>query len=326
MPAVLSVLSSWLERRPDDLARPVVPLSWDRQTHDNARLTAHTRGVDSWTFGQMLRLWRDRVPPGTVGIPAGGRRRATGLRREELSGLAGISADYLTRLEQSRAVSPSPQVVEALARALRLADAERDLLYRLAGHAAPGPDVVPGRITPSVQRLLDRLTHTPVAVYDATWTLIVANPAYDALMGDTTAWRGIHRNAIWRNLVGPGNRVIHTREALALLQAQQVADLRLTATRYSADRTVRRLTDELARQSSRFVELWESPGVDTSPAGTGRRKTIDHPTVGHITLDCDVLVVAADDVRIMVYTAEPGTQDADRLAFAIVLGTQTLVE
>jgi DNA-binding XRE family transcriptional regulator len=76
--------------------------------------------VETWEFGRMLRRWRDRVAPATVGVPAGGRRRATGLRREELAGLAGISADYLTRLEQGRATSPSAQVVESLGRALRL--------------------------------------------------------------------------------------------------------------------------------------------------------------------------------------------------------------
>ncbi|MFL6123761.1 helix-turn-helix domain-containing protein [Actinophytocola sp.] len=102
--------------------------------------------MEQWEFGRMVRHWRDRVTPETVGIPAGGRRRATGLRREELSALAGISADYLTRLEQGRATAPSAQVVEALARALRLPDAERDLLYRLAGHATPGRDVVPSRV------------------------------------------------------------------------------------------------------------------------------------------------------------------------------------
>ena len=136
-------------------------------------------------------------------MPAGDRRRAAGLRREELAGLAGISVDYLTRLAQGRATSPSSQVVEALARALRLSDAERELLFRLAGQAAPGRDVVPTRITPSVQRLLDRLSHTPVAVHDAACNLIVANQPYDALMGETTSWRGIERNGVWRNLAGP---------------------------------------------------------------------------------------------------------------------------
>jgi transcriptional regulator with XRE-family HTH domain len=273
----------------------------------------------------MVRRWRDRVAPETIGMPVGGRRRAAGLRREELAGLAGISADYLTRLEQGRATSPSVQVVESLARALRLSDAERDLLFRLVGHAAPGRDVVPSRVTASVQRLLDRLAHTPVIVYDASWTLVLANAPYDALMGGTTTWRGIERNAVWRNLVGPGTRVIHSPEERADFEAGLVADLRLTAARYPGDRALKRLVNELTAQSPRFAELWRS-GAPELRQDPSRRKTIDHPSVGHITLDCDILVVAADDLRIMVYTAEPGTEDAERLALAIVLGTQSLVE
>src|ERR1700761_1971377 len=105
--------------------------------------------MDSSAFGRTVRHWRDRVTPTAVGLPVGGRRRAVGLRREELADLAGISVDYLTRLEQGRAPSPSTQVVEALARALRLADPERELLFRLAGQAAPGLELVSQRIPPS---------------------------------------------------------------------------------------------------------------------------------------------------------------------------------
>ncbi len=280
--------------------------------------------MESWEFGQAVRRWRDRAAPEAAGLPASGRRRAAGLRREELAGLAGISVDYLTRLEQGRATSPSAQVVEALARALRLSDAERELLFRLAGLAAPGRDVVSGRITPSVQRLLDRLAHTPVAVYDAMWNLVTANRPYDALMGETTSWRGLERNGVWRNLVGPGGRVIDTPEEHARLQAGLVADLRMTAARYPADRELRRLIAQLTAQSPRFAGLWESgeAGLDRDQA---RHKVIDHPGVGPIALDCDTLVVAGDDLRIMVYTAEPGTEDAERLALAIVLGTQSLI-
>ncbi|KQO96937.1 helix-turn-helix transcriptional regulator [Leifsonia sp. Leaf264] len=278
-----------------------------------------------WEFGRMLRRWRDRVTPESAGVPLGGRRRASGLRREELAALAGISTDYLTRLEQGRSTSPSAQVVEALARGLRLSDAERELFFQLAGHAAPGLDVVPTRIPPSVQRLLDRLANTPVAVYDATMTLIVANAPYDALMGDTSLLRGIERNAVWRNLVGPGNRAVQTPEETAELEARLVSDLRLTASRYPADRAVGRLIGELSAQSPRFIELWEHGELE-KPRESARRKVVDHPTVGHITLDCDTLVVAADDLRLMVYTAEPGTADAEKLALAVVLGTQALVE
>ena len=231
------------------------------------------------------------------------------LRYYPVKGLAGISVDYLTRLEQGRATSPSVQVVEALARALRVSDAERDLLFRLAGHAPPGLDVVSSRITPSVQRLLDRLANTPVAVFDATWTLVVANAPYDALMGPTTGWRGIERNSVWRHLVGPGSRAVHTPEQKAEFEAGLVADLRLTAARYPADQRLKQLTRDLAAQSPRFVKLWESGALEPHQ-DFGRNKVIDHPDVGPITLDCDTLIVAADDLRIMIYTAEPGTEDA----------------
>lgn len=281
--------------------------------------------MESWEFGQAVRRWRDRAAPKTVGVPVGGRRRAAGLRREELAGLAGISVDYLTRLEQGRARSPSSQVVEALARALRLSDAERELLFRLAGQTVPGRDVVSVRIAPSVQRLLDRLSHTPVAVYDAAWNLLVANQPYDALMGETTSWHGIERNAVWRNLVGPGNRTVQTPEEQSRFESRLVGDLRMTVARYPADRELKRLVAGLASHSPRFVELWES-GEVASAQDHSRHKIIDNPDVGLIALDCDILVVGGDDLRIMIYTAEPGTEDAERLALAVVLGTQALVD
>ncbi|WP_345414879.1 helix-turn-helix transcriptional regulator [Pseudonocardia xishanensis] len=278
--------------------------------------------METWEFGRTVRRWRDRVAPEAVGVPVGRRRRAAGLRREELAGLAGISADYLTRLEQGRATTPSAQVVESLARALRLSDPDRDLLFRLAGHAAPGPDVVPSRIPPSVQRLLDRLSHTPVVVYDASWTLVLANAPYDALMGETTSLRGLDRNAVWRNVTRMPSRVVHTEREQAEHEARLVADLRTTASRYPADRALRRLISALAAGSPRFTELWDA---DAPPAAdASRRKTVDHPAVGPITLDCDTLFVVLDDLRVTVYTAEPGTEDADRLALAVVLGTQTV--
>ncbi|MDM4761957.1 helix-turn-helix transcriptional regulator [Galbitalea sp. SE-J8] len=275
-------------------------------------------------FGEAVRRWRDHIRPDVVGVPTGGRRRAAGLRREELAALAGISVDYLTRLEQGRATSPSAQVVEALARALRLRDPERELLFRLAGHTVPGRDTVPSRISPSVQRLLDRLSGHPVAVFDAMWNLLVANDAYDALLGETGAWDGLERNAIWRNLLGPRSRAVLTPEEHADLVAGLVADLRMAAARYPADRRLRRLVAELSRQSPRFAEHWESG--DLTSREPARHKIIEHPAVGRIALDCDTLTVAGDDVRILVYTADPGSEDAERLAIAAVLGTQSLVE
>lgn len=245
-----------------------------------------------------------------------------GLRREEVALLAGISVDYITRLEQGRAVHPSGQVIEALARALRLSAAERAHLFRLAGLVPPGPETVPAYITPSVQRMLDRLTGTPVAVYDAAWTLLLANLPYAALMGDPSKWRGNERNAVWRNLLGSGSRVRHTPESASALESALVSDLRTAAARYPADRQLNRLVAELRASSARFVELWDSGAVGVHEAA---RKTIDHPDVGPVTLDCDVLTVSGSDLHIMIYTAEPDTDDAERLAMLTVLGTQTLV-
>jgi transcriptional regulator with XRE-family HTH domain len=278
--------------------------------------------VQTRDFGQAVRRWRDRVAPGDVGLPQGGRRRASGLRREELAGLAGISVDYLTRLEQGRATSPSAQVLEALARALRLSDPERELLFRLGGHAAPGRGLVSSRIPPSVQRLLDRLTGNPVVVYDAMWNLIVANAGYEALTG-ASAWHGIGRNAVWRNVVGPGPAAVHTPEELAEQQEGIVADLRLTAAKYPDDPRVQKLVAELRRQSPLFTRLWDSAEL-RQHEDRSRHKHFEHPEAGRIGLDCDTLVVAGDDLRIMVYSAEPGSADAERLELAIVLGTQSL--
>jgi transcriptional regulator with XRE-family HTH domain len=270
-------------------------------------------------LGAAIHRWRDRLSPGEVGLPAGGRRRAAGLRREELAQLAGISADYVMRLEQGRATNPSSQVVEALARALRLSAAERDHLYRLAGLAPPGPKTVPVFVPPSVHRLLDRLAGTPVAVYDAAWTLLVANPPYTALMGEVA--QGRERNGVWRHFAGSGGRVVHAPEERRAFETALVADLRTTAERYPADHRLRELIAELRARSDRFAELWDSGAVGAHEAA---RKTIRHPRVGPVTLDCDVLAVAGSDLRIMVYTAEPGTEDAERLALLMVLGTQEL--
>ncbi|MEU7656877.1 helix-turn-helix transcriptional regulator [Streptomyces lincolnensis] len=272
-------------------------------------------------LGQALRRWRDRVSPDSAGMPVGGQRRAAGLRREELALLAGISVDYVTRLEQGRAANPSLQVVEALARALRLSGDERAHLFRLAGLARPGPDTVPGYITPSVQRLLDRLVGTPVGVSDAAMTLLVANPMYAALMGDQSSLRGFQRNGVWRNFTGAHTRARHTPEQRRAFEIGMVGELRTTLGRYPGDGRLRRLVAELRTRSERFAGLWDAGVVGRLEAS---RKTIEHPQVGLLTLDCDLLRVEGNDLHILVYSAEPGTEDAEKLELISVLGTQSL--
>lgn len=281
---------------------------------------ASTAGDGGTDFGRTVRRWRDRVSPEAAGLPSGGHRRAPGLRREELAMLAGISVDYVTRLEQGRAEHPSEQVVEALGRALRVSPAEREHLFHSAGLVPPGRGTVPAYIAPSVHRMLDRLTGTPVAVSDASWTLLLTNPLYTALMGER---HGRERNGAWRAFLGTGDRVRHTPESRRALEAAVAADLRTAANRYPADRRLRDLVADLRTHSTRFAELWNSGAVGHHEAS---RKTIDHPQVGTLTLDCDVLTVAGSDLRIMIYTAEPDTQDAQRLELLAVLGPQPLAE
>ncbi|RRR82860.1 helix-turn-helix transcriptional regulator [Streptomyces sp. RP5T] len=274
-------------------------------------------------LGQALRRWRERVPPDAAGLPSGGRRRAAGLRREELALLAGISVDYVTRLEQGLAANPSVQVVEALARALRLSGDERTYLFGLAGLVPPGPEVVPAFITSSVQRLLDRLVDTPVAVSDAAMTLLLANPVYAALMGDPSALRGFERNGVWRNFTGMPPRVRHTPEERRAFEAGLVSELRAAAARYPGDRQLSSMIAQLRTRSGRFAELWDAGVVGRLATS---HKTIEHPQVGTLTLDCDLLRVEENDLHILVYSAEPGTEAAEKLRLVSVLGTQSLTE
>lgn len=256
-----------------------------------------------------------------VGLPAALPRRTRGLRREELASLAGISVDYLVRLEQGRAVNPSAQVLAALSRALRLTTEERDHLYTVAGQAPPRRSAMAAHVPPSVQRLVDRLADLPVAVYDPAWTIIAWNLAWAGLMGDPSAASGRDRNLIWRTFTGKSARVRKSDAEADEFEISAVADLRRAVGAYPDDAGLRRLVDDLLQASSRFAGLWAERVV--SPAGSSS-KTVVHPEVGPVTLDCDVLTVAGSDLRLVVYTAEPSSPDADRLRLAQVIGLQEL--
>lgn len=272
-------------------------------------------------LGAALRAWRDRLAPADAGLPDHGARRAPGLRREELALLAGMSADYVTRLEQGRASAPSVQVLTALARALRLTDAEREHLFVLAGQPLPGPGIMPTHLTPGLQRLLDQLSGTPVSVYDASWMLLAWNPLWATLVGDPAGSRGRDRNVLWRHFTGGSGRVIHTPEDEPRFEASAVADLRAAAARYPRDAGLRRLVADLRAASPRFAWLWDSRSVGTHERD---RKIVHHPELGPITVDCDVLTVPAVDLRVVAFTAAPGSADADKLKLLAVLGTQDL--
>jgi transcriptional regulator with XRE-family HTH domain len=271
-------------------------------------------------LGTALRYWRDRTTPQEAGLPRGGARRAPGLRREELARLAGLSVDYVTRLEQGRATAPSDQVVGALARALRLSGPERDHLYRLAGQAPPAAGRISQHIPPSVQRLLDQLSQSPIGVHDAAYNLISWNPLWAALAGDPSGRRGRERNYVWRQFTGLPSRTTHTPEQEQRLRTALVSDLRSATARYPDDRGLRSLIADLRRESELFRELWASHAVGFHTADT---KTVHHPEVGVIVLDCDTLAVPGGDLRITICSAAPGTEAAQQLALLATVGLQT---
>jgi transcriptional regulator with XRE-family HTH domain len=272
-------------------------------------------------LASALRAWRDRVRPEEVGLPGGGRRRAAGLRREELAALAGVSVDYLVRLEQGRSANPSPQVLASLARALRLTDAERELLYRSAGAASPQATTISRHIGPGIQRVLDRLQDTPAAVYTVSWERLLANQLWQALFGEREVPTGRERNFIWRFFTRDQSFAVQTAEEKAALAATMVSDLHDATARYPGDRDLAAMVRELRAKSEEFDRLWDTYTVKPH---VSNHKTILSPTVGRVTVDCDILTVPASDLRIVVYTAQPGSADADKLDLLRVTGIQLL--
>lgn len=268
-------------------------------------------------LGAALRGWRDRLSAADAGLPVTTRRRAPGLRREDLAQLAAVSVDYITRLEQGRAGAPSAQVLESLARALRLSSEERDHLFMLGRHA-PRRDRMRVDLTPSVSRLLSQL-QTPVMVYDALWTQLAWNRAYAVLFGNPGQWHGLETNLLWRYLTGAPTRVRRRPgEGDDYLRAY-VSDLRVTAARFPDDPRVHRLITALRATDPRFGELWSAELVETVH---DTHKTIEHPELGRLDLDCDVLTVHGSDLRVVLFTAAPGTAGADSLALLASLEIQ----
>lgn len=275
-------------------------------------------------LGTTLRTWRDRMSPAAAGLPAGRVRRAAGLRREELADLAGVSVDYVVRLEQGRATTPSAQVVSALARALQLDDDERDHLHRLAGLAAPGAGDVSRHIPPGVQRVLTRLSDSATAVFAADWQLLWWNRGWAALLGDPSdvpqARRNFARDTFPDDSIDDVARLSHwpvVSSDADDIGAAVVSDLRRATGRFPDDRHLAALVRDLRTTNTRFADLWSSGAVG---AHREAHKTIHHPAVGPVTVDCDVLSDGDAELKIVVLTTAPGSADDTTFRLALLAG------
>ncbi|MER7970939.1 helix-turn-helix transcriptional regulator [Streptomyces sp. NPDC096080] len=279
--------------------------------------------MDRRELAAFLRGRRERITPADVGLPAGPRRRTPGLRREEVAQLAYISTEYYTRLEQARAPRPSREVLAQLARALRLTDAERDHLHHLAG-TPPGLPAGPSRqVRQSIVDLLHRLPRAAAFVLSASYEVIAWNDLAAALMEDFSALPRRDRNLVRRAFLGPYD---HGRTLYSVSDAEEFArisvrDLRRTAARYPDDPELTALIAELQAGSPEFARLWAAHEVAGRPALC---KSFDHPLVGRIDVNCDVLDIADRDQRVVVYTATPGSRSEEALGLLAVIGTQRM--
>ncbi|WP_399880551.1 helix-turn-helix transcriptional regulator [Streptomyces sp. BBFR51] len=267
--------------------------------------------MDRVELARVVKAARARIAPEEVGLPTGPGRRVAGLRREEVAVLAGLSVEYVVRLEQGRGPQPSTQVLTSLTRALRLERDERDQVFRLAGSSPPLSGRIEMSVRPSVLRLLERLSDVPALVLSAKGDVLAQNPMAGALLGDLMRWPDGQRNIIWQRFLGGGVTHVAPRPEEDEAAAQQCVGLLRTArSRYPHDPDLRSLTEELIDGSERFWSMWEEGRSTTSRS---MRKTIEHPGLGTLALDCDTLLLPDTDQSMIVYSAAPGTREAAAL-------------
>ncbi len=271
---------------------------------------------DPRALGELLRSRRMRLAPADVGLPPGARRRTPGLRREEVAQLASMSVTYYTFLEQGRPARPSEQVLDALATALRMTQAERRYLLTLAygpGEAAPDGDAgrraddgVGGRdgasaappaerVSLGIAELVRRLEPSPTLVKGRCWDVLAANPAARELFGD---WSGIGgtRNLVRWMFTSDAAREIYLEwepEARAML-----GRFRLAAARHPGDQRVARLIAELRRDSPEVRDWW--PAHEVTPIGGEGVKKLRHPRFGPAEYSHVILQVADHPDQVLV--------------------------
>ncbi|MGW2311867.1 helix-turn-helix transcriptional regulator [Actinomadura luteofluorescens] len=276
--------------------------------------------MDRKELADFLRRSRERLRPQEVGLTAGPRRRTPGLRREEVSQLAGMSADYYMRLEQARSPQPSAQLLGALARALRLTIDERDHLYVLAGHRPPAGPFAGEYVRPSMLYLLDRLHETPAQIIGALGDLLAQNALAEALFGCVCTVEEPDRNIVWRWFTDPFVREAYPEEEHEPHGRRHVAQLRAAVARRGTDAAASALVERLHAASGEFTRIWDRHEVAVER--TGRMKVV-HPEVGPIEFDTEALLTPAEDQRLVVFTPPPGTGSIESLDLLRVIGPET---
>lgn len=278
--------------------------------------------IDRAALAGFLRKRRDALQPEDVGLPRGQRRRTSGLRREEVAALCHMSTDYYTRLERERGPHPSEQMIAAIAQGLRLSLAERDYLFRLAGHEPPTRSGGGDHVSPGMMRIFDRLGDTPAEIVTELGESLRQTPLGVALVGDLSRYAGPERSIGYRWFTLPGVRDLHPAEDHTFLSRMYASGLRRVLALRGPQSRAAELADRLLQRSEEFRALWEQHEVGIVPR-TGKRYL--HPEVGKLELDCQILHDPESSHSLLVYTAEPGSESAEKLQLLSVISAPAVV-
>ena len=278
--------------------------------------------MDREQLADFLRRRRAALQPEDVGMARGPRRRTSGLRREEVAALAAMSTDYYSRLEQARSPQPSVSMLAAIARGMRLSLDERDHLFRLAGHEVPSRAVRSAHVSPALMRVLDRLD-TPAQVVSDLGETLAQNAMAVALVGEQTHFEGFEKSLFFRWFTAPRERLNYLEEDRDHHERVFVGSLRAAVARDGSDPLAHELVAELQRRSPEFAAVWAEHEVGVRMSS---RKRMVHPTIGVIELDCQKLTCENEAQALLVYTATPGTEDAEKLALLSVVGRQEFTQ
>ncbi|MFJ2773202.1 helix-turn-helix transcriptional regulator [Streptomyces sp. NPDC087300] len=263
-----------------------------------------THAVDATQeLAAFLRTRRERLDPDDFDLPSRRRsRRTPGLRREEVAELAGVSIDYVVRLEQGRGLRPSVDVVEALSRALRLDGDERAYLFGLTRQRPRHTDEPATAPAPSLARLVTDLSPLPAMLLNHRYDILTWNPEMARLLLDFDTLPPAKRNAMWLCLLHPEMRDVYLdRESVV---REGVAHLRAAWAAYPEDRALTDLIAEFTARDAEFARLWNERDVKVNGRG---RKEMRHPEVGVVALDFEVLAPLQDsDQRLVIFRAADG--------------------
>ncbi|MEV6537602.1 helix-turn-helix transcriptional regulator [Streptomyces sp. NPDC051665] len=280
------------------------------------RTMDHT--FDRSSLGAFLRTRRAALQPEDVGLRRGQRRRAPGLRREEVAELCTMSADYFARLERGDGPQPSEQMLAAIARGLRLTPDERDHLFLLAGYRTARRDLRLEHVSPGLMRVMDGLAGTTAQVMGPLGETLLQTPSAVALLGEQTRYTGNSRSATFRWFTDPAERECYAPDQHDVNSRTNVALLRGAVTRDGPGSPAAALADVLLRTSDEFARLWERHEVGLRWSET---KRFVHPQVGRLDLYCQLLLEPDQGQSLLIFTATPGTESHEKLALLTVLGT-----